>query len=218
VSARWYKRCGADFIQLLELGKLHTDNGHLTNARADLEIISAEFQARERAESGSKGGRKRAENAAASIESNDLAQAKLKPIEKRREEKKEEVQASPVAHARPPSFPVDDAVEDWNGAAASIGWPTVQRMSDTRKQAVRNRLRTDGIDGWRAAINRARISPYLGQAPPAWFTFDWFVKPANFLKVIEGNYDRSHAANDRSGGIGPTARAALAAFPDATLG
>src|SRR6476661_5000556 len=111
MSARWYKRCGADFIhgtmmlsleekgayslcldliydrggpipddarwlsgvcgvsmrkwtalrdRLLSLGKLAVENGHLTNSRADLELVSAELSSRERAESGAKGGRKRA--------------------------------------------------------------------------------------------------------------------------------------------------------------
>lgn len=128
---------------------------------------------------------------------------------------KEEVEeeAAPPARAKVPAFPVDEAVEHWNAVAAQVGWPQVQRMSDSRRQAVRNRLRTDGLEGWRAAIARARTSPYLGQAPP-WFTFDWIAKPGNFLKVIEGNYDRQHTANDRSDpdALGINARASIAVF------
>jgi uncharacterized protein YdaU (DUF1376 family) len=129
VSARWYKRCGADFIhgtmmltleekgayslcldliydrggpipddnrwlagvcgvslrkwtairdRLISLGKLIEIDGLISNSRAALELVSSELQARKLAESGSKGGRKRAENAGQLNKSNDLAEASLK--------------------------------------------------------------------------------------------------------------------------------------------
>jgi uncharacterized protein YdaU (DUF1376 family) len=131
------------------------------------------------------------------------------------EDKQEvEEQAAPAARAMPVHLPVEEAVEDWNVASSRTGWPAVQRMSDTRRQAVRNRLRKEGLDGWRQAIAKAEASPYLGGSPPAWFTFDWIIKQANFDKLIEGNYDRTHVANDRSDpdGLGINARAAIAVF------
>lgn len=134
--------------------------------------------------------------------------------EQLREEVKEELEeeeAAPPARARAPTIPVDGAFDAWNVAAAAVGWPIVQRITDGRKASVRSRLRTDGIDGWQAAITRARASPYLGQSPPPFFTFDWFVKPANFLKVIEGNYDRNRPSNDRSDSpLNPMVRAGIA--------
>lgn len=135
MSARWYKRCGADFIHgtmnltleekgayslcldliydrggpipddarwlsgvcgvsmrkwnslrqsLINAGKLTSENGFLTNSRAALEIVSTELQRRNQAETGAKGGRKRAENERAAKENNDLAQGTLKPIEESR--------------------------------------------------------------------------------------------------------------------------------------
>lgn len=81
--------------RLIDLGKLAQIDGCLTNSRAELEIVSLETQARKLAESGAKGGRTRAENAATSNENNDLGQATLKHLreDKIREEKKEEVGA-----------------------------------------------------------------------------------------------------------------------------
>lgn len=93
--------------------------------------------------------------------------------------------------------PVSEAVVVWNETAAIAGWPQVARLSASRRDATRNRLREHRIDGWRAAIERARASPYLGGSdPPSWFTFDWLAKAGNFLKVIEGNYDRRMERND----------------------
>lgn len=217
-DARWLSGvCGVSIRKwsairerLLSLGKLVVENGLLTNSRADLEILSSEFQARERAESGSKGGRKRVENADVTAKNNDLAQAELKPIDKIREDKnrKKEEEAAPPTRAKPE--PIDEAVSHWDLVAAEIGWPRLRGLSDARRTALKIRLRAEGLDGWKAAIARARSSPYLSQPPP-WFTFDWIVKPTNFLKVIEGNYDRQRTANDRSDGpISPMVAAGIA--------
>jgi hypothetical protein len=109
----------------------------------------------------------------------------------------ESIEATP--QLRTAVLPVADAAQIWNENAAEVGWPTVRRLSDPRKSALRARLREEGLDGWAAAISRARASPYLGRDPPAWFTFDWIAKPANFLKLIEGNYDRNRQPVARQG-------------------
>jgi len=96
-----------------------------------------------------------------------------------------------------PKMPIKEAVDYWNQTAAKAGWKQVSKLNDARRDHLRNRLREHGLDGWQAAINRAAISPYLaGTDPPGWFAFDWIIKPTNFLKVWEGNYDRSRS-NER---------------------
>jgi uncharacterized protein YdaU (DUF1376 family) len=115
------------------------------------------------------------------------------PIDKKEEE---EVEAAPQLRARPQPQPVSEAVEVWNDACQATGWPSVQRISETRHRALAARLRAETLEGWRSAINQARASPYLGHDPPTFFTFDWVIKSGNFLKLIEGNYD--HLANGKS--------------------
>jgi uncharacterized protein YdaU (DUF1376 family) len=246
MSARWYKRCGADFIhgtmmltleekgayslcldliydrggpipddarwlsgvcgvslrkwaalreRLLSLGKLTTDGEYLSNDRAAFELVSAEKFTRNQAEAGAKGGRKRAENAGQSQKTNDLGQATLKPIEKIREDKKEDT-SSDVSSARSPNATV--ALDIWNSAAVSIGWPCVAKFTASRQASLRSRLKDDGMDGWTSAIAKARASPFLTDPPPPWFTFDFIVKTANFAKLIEGNYDHGQQSNFRS--------------------
>ncbi|MES2295227.1 MAG: YdaU family protein [Pseudomonadota bacterium] len=268
MTARWYKRCGADFIhgtmmltleekgayslcldliydrggpipddarwlsgvcgvsirkwnaireRLLSLGKLAAGHGMLSNARADVELVSAALSARERAESGAKGGRKRAENAAPPKENNGLDQAELKREEKRREEEKEVEASASTARAKPRLLPASMIL--WNEVAKVKRWPLATAYSDARRKSLTQRLAEHGDDGWRAALNRAASSPYLGGSPPpTFFTFDWLLSPTNFLKVIEGNYDRQRnngmGRDQPDDGIGPTARSAVAAFPD----
>ena len=100
----------------------------------------------------------------------------------------EETAAQSVRAARQP---VALAIEVWNAVAKDVGWPLSQRPSHKRQKAVAARLRDHGLDAWKAAIARARASPYLSSTdPPTWFTIDWLAKDENFPKVTEGNYDR----------------------------
>ncbi len=64
--------------RLLDLGKLRSIDGHLTNDRAEEELEKAAKVAREHAENGSKGGDKSAENRAVAKENKDIGQAGLK--------------------------------------------------------------------------------------------------------------------------------------------
>ena len=92
--------------------------------------------------------------------------------------------------------PITAALGCWNENAAQAGWPQVRSMSANRQKLLGARLREHGLEGWQAAIAKARASPYLsGADPPSWFTFPWLIKAENFLKLIEGNYDRRHSDN-----------------------
>ena len=60
------------------------------------------------------------------------------------------------------------------------------------------RIREYGIDTVIAAIERIKDSDFLqGKNNRNWIiTFDWLVKPSNFPKVLEGNYDDSGGENN----------------------
>ena len=53
------------------------------------------------------------------------------------------------------------------------------------------RLKEYGEEKIIEAIEKAKASPFLkGQNRKGWvITFDWFLKPDNFIKVLEGNFD-----------------------------
>ena len=79
-------------------------------------------------------------------------------------------------------------VECWN--ALGIGQVSKVSSDSTRGKLLRARVKDNGVDGVISAIDRIRESAFLqGQNKNGWIiTFDWFLKPNNFVKVAEGNY------------------------------
>ena len=77
----------------------------------------------------------------------------------------------------------------WN----SIGLYTVKKITEgtNRYTWLRKRIREYGVDGILEAIEKVRQSSFLqGHNRKGWTaTFDWFIRPNNFPKVLSGNYD-----------------------------
>jgi hypothetical protein len=87
------------------------------------------------------------------------------------------------------------AVDLWN-SLADLGIKPVTKMSSTtqRYAMLQARVREYGMEAYEKAIDNIRHSNFLlGRTKkPFNFTFDWFVKPNNFCKVLDGVYN-----NDR---------------------
>lgn len=85
-------------------------------------------------------------------------------------------------------------IEAWN----SVGINPVERITSTstRYKLLVARIREHGIDAVLSAIEKVKMSKFLqGQSPRDFIiTFDWFVRPNNFVKVLSGNYDDKGAA------------------------
>lgn len=86
--------------------------------------------------------------------------------------------------------------------------PRIKLLSDSRKQALRNRWRQAavdlgryelsdaeaGLDWWARYFASVESSDFLtGRAGSFTAGFDWLLKQANFAKVIEGNYTNREA-------------------------
>lgn len=87
------------------------------------------------------------------------------------------------------------AVELWN-SLSEFGIKPISRLTDgtQRDQRLRSRLREYGIEDYKKAIENIRQSDFLqGKSGrrPFYITFDWFVRPNNFIKVLDGNYNHS---------------------------
>ena len=68
-------------------------------------------------------------------------------------------------------------------------FPSVRSLSDARKKAIKARLKTYTIDDFRKVFENAEASSFLKGVDGGWkASFDWLIKEANMLKVLEGNY------------------------------
>lgn len=84
-------------------------------------------------------------------------------------------------------------IEEWN-KLQEVGINPIRdiKPSSKRCQLLKGRIREYGIDDVINAIENVRNSDFLrGENNRGWMiTFDWFVKPNNFTKVLEGNYNK----------------------------
>jgi uncharacterized protein YdaU (DUF1376 family) len=86
----------------------------------------------------------------------------------------------------------EEAFGQWAKAASERGWPVPTTLTDQRRKKLTSRLKSHGLEAWRAALVNAYRSPLLTtDPPPGWFNFDWLIKnDENLLKLLEGNYNR----------------------------
>ena len=79
-------------------------------------------------------------------------------------------------------------------------------VSSRRGRMLCARIREYGVETVLEAIEKIRQSPFLrGQNGKNWvITFEWFVRPNNFSKVLEGNFDDRSKASKPARAFVPT--------------
>lgn len=84
-------------------------------------------------------------------------------------------------------------VDAWNSLADDIGIKKVVKVNEgtNRKKMLSARIKQYGVDEVIRAIGNIRNSDFLQGGSRSGFVinFDWFLRPNNFPKVLEGNYD-----------------------------
>ena len=92
-------------------------------------------------------------------------------------------------------------VDFWNTNTAGA-FKSITSIQGKRLDSVRARIKEYGSEQFRNAIIRATNSDFLKGAGGRGFimTFDWFIKPNNFPKVLEGNYDNNSNINNYATG------------------
>lgn len=77
-----------------------------------------------------------------------------------------------------------------------ISYPHLKTLSESRKKAIRARLKQYTIDNFIEMFRKAEESSFLkGGNNRNWSaTFDWMLKDANMAKILEGNYDDKPSA------------------------
>ena len=84
-----------------------------------------------------------------------------------------------------------------------VSFPRLTKLSDSRKKAIRARLRQYDVEDFRKLFRMAEESNFLkGQNSQNWSaSFDWLIKDANMAKVLDGNYASGNGKGNRLGEI-----------------
>jgi len=212
--------------KLIDLGKIEQVDGWIFNERARKEIQSRSDDLKNNSKAGKASAKKRQQK----------QQPDPTPVERTfnhtdtdtdtdTDTYKGDTKVSLVLFAPEPPNSVSECVGIYNDAADFAGWPRVQKVTPARSRALKSRLsECGGVNGWRAAIDKAKASDFLcGKTDRPWIGcgFDWITKQANFTKLMEGNYDNAnntgHGNSARDAAaveIAFAARAARAPNPD----
>lgn len=95
-----------------------------------------------------------------------------------------------------------EIVNQWN----SLNLQRVMSINQgtNRYKMIHTRIKEYGFETVLQAIDNIRNSSFLrGQNKKNWIiSFDWFIKPNNFIKVLEGNYKDKEVNVGATGGIG----------------
>lgn len=122
-------------------------------------------------------------------EANSEANVSRPDIEEDIEEDKEEKDITESKDSVCRTGDVRQITEAWN----SLGLGQISKLTPSSKRGgmLRARVNEYGAEKVLEAIGRIRKSSFLrGQNKNGWMiTFDWFVRPNNFPKVLEGQYD-----------------------------
>ena len=89
---------------------------------------------------------------------------------------------------------MEPVVEKWN----SLNLSKIVSIKNTRLKMLKARVNEYGMDNVLKAIDNISKSNFLkGQNDRGWvITFDWLIKPNNFIKVLEGNYSNHEGGNN----------------------
>lgn len=98
---------------------------------------------------------------------------------------------------------VQKVVDEWN-KLQQFGIQPIARMTARRTQMLKARIREYGMDKVIEALRNVQNSDFLmGKKTDFMINFEWFVKPNNFLKILENKY---HNREDMRNGTGTAQR------------
>lgn len=104
-------------------------------------------------------------------------------------EKEKELELEKELEKRKERINYQKIVDMYNDTCVSF--PKLRRLSESRKKAIKARLKTYSYDDFAVLFRKAESSSFLkGANNNNWSaTFDWLIKDANMAKVLDGNYD-----------------------------
>lgn len=116
---------------------------------------------------------------------------------KRNEMKRNEMIIEPKGSMSNRKLDYDVIKGFWNRLDGLGNIKGIRTIQGKRLDMVRARLKEYSLEDFEIAINNVKKSDFLqGNNKKSWtITFDWFVRPNNFPKVLEGNYNNNSVSS-----------------------
>lgn len=88
-------------------------------------------------------------------------------------------------------------IDKWNNLDVNIPKVQVINSNTQRYQMLKARINENGLETVLQGIDKIKESKFLkGYVSDFRITIDWFIKPNNFIKVLEGNYSDKVSEQD----------------------
>ena len=112
------------------------------------------------------------------------------------EEDKEEEKNKIRIEEEKKAIDYQNIVNMYNDTCVSL--PTLSKLTDSRKRAIKARLKDNSLDVIKKVFEKAEASDFLKGLKNTdgrnWTAnFDFLMKEANFIKTLEGNYDNTNS-------------------------
>ena len=183
---------------LAEFFVLESDGWH--NLRADIEIALYKTKADKARENGLKGGRPKKNNPAIT---NPVISANPEETGSQANQEPRTINQEPIHTGKPaapvPPCPVEKIIKLYKSVAQRL--PAVRVVDEPTKGNIRARWRQDArfqtLEFWETFMDYCEKNNFLsGQSEPRdnktpfRASLSWIVKPTNFAKIVNGEYDR----------------------------
>lgn len=176
---------------LYDYGKLTLVDGHLSNGKAEKSLKSRQKVSENSTEAANARWEK---ERAKTNENNTAGDADALPTQcaddanqklEARSQKISEAKASSVAGSD-----VAKAFAEWNILAERLSLPIAKTLTPERRKAIKARLLTDGLDGWRDALAGVEASPHCrGGNDRNWRAdLDFVAQPKSYQRLRERFY------------------------------
>lgn len=106
---------------------------------------------------------------------------------------KERIESSSSGDDKHPPIDYNSVMEAFNKTCTSL--PHIRGLNDQRRKAVRKAAeQVEKAGGFPALFAKVEASDFLTGRSGKWSCgFDWILKPANLVKILEGNYDNRNS-------------------------
>lgn len=200
-----------EFDELIKEGIIDLQENNIIIKFLDAQFINATKLSKVNSINGSKGGRPKKEKPIESenkpngnpIESESKGireekrkeeEIKVNNIEIKGESLKDSTNLSPSS----PKIDYDNLILFFNEHRGLM--PPVKIISDSRKKRIKSILAKHSKKDLQEVILKSKVSDFMqGTNGRDWSgTFDWITTPANFIKILEGNFDNKNLQNGKS--------------------